>query len=70
MKKYTYATFRNWQKTIICYICKENLDICISVERGSLSNDRPCGYTLHYKGEIHSGWQTLKEAKEMALELN
>ena len=70
MKKYTYAMFKNWQKVTVAYICKENLDIVIAVERGSLSHDRPCGYTLHYKGEVHSIWQTLKKAKEMALELN
>jgi hypothetical protein len=70
MKKYTYALFKNWQRVTIGYICKENLDIYIVVERGSLSHNRPCGFSLYYQGEFHSGWQTLKEAKEMALELN
>lgn len=66
----TFARIKNFSDTTIGYICKENLDIYIVVERGSLSHDRPCGFTLFYKGAMHSGWQTLKEAKEMAAELN
>lgn len=67
---YTYARFKNFAGTTIGYICKENLDIYIVVEYGSPSHNKPCGFSLFYKGQMHSGWQTLKEAKDMAKEMN
>jgi hypothetical protein len=67
--KYTYTRIKDFLGFTIEFRCMENADISIIVERGSISHNRPCGFTLRYKGEFHSGWQTLREAKEMATEL-
>ena len=65
----TYRIIRNWLGVIEAYVCKEDSDIVIKVERGSLSSDRPSGYVLYYKEELVCTWMTLRECKEAAEEL-
>jgi len=42
-------------------------DIEIILEYGSFTNNVPVGYTLHINGNEKNSYQTLKEAKEMAI---
>lgn len=65
----TYKQIRNWLGLVDTYVCKENPDITIKVERGSFSNNNPSGYTLYYKDELVCTWMTLKECKMTADEL-
>lgn len=56
-------------KYVTKYICQENPDIEIRIERGSIHHDRPTGFTIYYKGVIPANiWGTssltLTEAKE------
>jgi hypothetical protein len=52
------------------YVCNENADLEIRIERGSISHNRPTGYTVYYKGAVANSWlasaMTLTEAKENA----
>lgn len=52
------------------YVCNENADLEIRIERGSISHNRPTGFTIYYKGAVAQTWLasalTLSEAKENA----
>lgn len=47
--------------TLMGYICKQNLGIYIQIENGM--------FALYFNGDLHSGWTTLKDAREVAAEL-
>ena len=63
MKKLTFAKInRPNSSQVMGYICRENLDIYITVESGH--------FLLYHNQELHSGWPTLKAAREVAAQLN
>ena len=57
-------------KEIVGYRCVENPRITIMIERGSISHNRPTGFTIMFDGKTDwtnnlVSYLTLNEAKEM-----
>ena len=69
----TYKIEKDCFGNITGYACKENPSIYIEVSRGSLSHNRPTGYSVYVDGVLHGqawGLQTLTEAKQYAEEID